>query len=216
MPRKANASAYDIPSRIENVELVASRRDDIMRAATELMVQKGYSPTGVDEVARKAGITVGALYKYIGSKRDLLLLIFGRLTNEVDQVLAESAEAAGPGYEALHRAITAFVTLCHEERAGFLIVYREAQHLSPDQLEVVAANTESTRASMLRVLQRASGDSVDVHEQRIQLLADSLVFLAHQWALQGRVFRTYVSIEEFAEFLTDLAAGQLGVTKPAR
>lgn len=47
-------------------------RERLLAAATEVFVEKGYAGTRVAEIARRAGLTTGAIYGNFGSKADLL------------------------------------------------------------------------------------------------------------------------------------------------
>jgi AcrR family transcriptional regulator len=47
-------------------------RDRILDAASELFALKGFDATPVDEIAKRAGLTVGALYRHFNAKGDLL------------------------------------------------------------------------------------------------------------------------------------------------
>jgi TetR/AcrR family transcriptional repressor of uid operon len=52
-------------------------RDDLgyrlLRAAAEVFAEKGYEKAGVAEIARRAGVTTGAIYNRFGCKAELLL-----------------------------------------------------------------------------------------------------------------------------------------------
>lgn len=47
----------------------------IRDACVRLFAQKGFSGTGIREIAAEAGVTTAALYHYVGTKEDLLLEI---------------------------------------------------------------------------------------------------------------------------------------------
>ncbi|HPG87271.1 MAG TPA: helix-turn-helix domain-containing protein, partial [Spirochaetales bacterium] len=47
------------------------RRAMILRVAMAEFASKGYSATGINELSRKAGISIGSLYSYFASKEDL-------------------------------------------------------------------------------------------------------------------------------------------------
>ena len=55
-----------------------STRDRILDAAGELFVLKGFDATSVDQIARRAGLTVGALYRHFNAKGELLLDVIRR------------------------------------------------------------------------------------------------------------------------------------------
>jgi AcrR family transcriptional regulator len=60
-------------------QLVAARRDQILEAAAAVFAEKGFHPTTIRDVARRAGIADGTIYIYFTSKADLLLGIFDRM-----------------------------------------------------------------------------------------------------------------------------------------
>lgn len=53
----------------------AERKAQILAAAREVFVQKGYADSRVDDVARMAGLSKGAVYFYFASKRDLFMAL---------------------------------------------------------------------------------------------------------------------------------------------
>lgn len=57
----------------------AQRREEtrsrLLAAATTVFAEKGFHASGVDDVARAAGCSTGALYAHFGSKADLLLAV---------------------------------------------------------------------------------------------------------------------------------------------
>ncbi|MFZ5981631.1 MAG: TetR/AcrR family transcriptional regulator [Candidatus Zixiibacteriota bacterium] len=62
------------------------RRKQLLRAAYFLFLKKGYRMTTTDEIARKAGLTKGALYHHFKSKEDMLYI----LIREISDMMWES------------------------------------------------------------------------------------------------------------------------------
>ncbi len=50
----------------------------LITAAVATMAAKGYHGTSVRDIASEAGVAVGSLYNYFGSKQELLALILNR------------------------------------------------------------------------------------------------------------------------------------------
>jgi AcrR family transcriptional regulator len=48
-----------------------ARPQELLAAALELFVERGYAATRLDDVASRAGVTKGTLYLYFPSKEDL-------------------------------------------------------------------------------------------------------------------------------------------------
>jgi len=65
-------------------------RDRLIEAAAAVFAEKGYDGAGVQEIARRAGFTTGAIYGRFRGKAELLLAaIEAHTTNELEQLFAE-------------------------------------------------------------------------------------------------------------------------------
>lgn len=53
------------------------RRAQILRAARSVFVEKGFLAARVEDIARRAGLSKGAVYFYFASKRDLFMALVG-------------------------------------------------------------------------------------------------------------------------------------------
>jgi len=62
------------------------RRKQLLKAAYQLFLKKGYRVTTTEEIARRAGLTKGALYHHFKSKEDMLYL----LVREISEMRMES------------------------------------------------------------------------------------------------------------------------------
>ncbi len=59
------------------------RRRELVRAARELFVEKGYEATAVSDIVRKVGAAQGTFYWYFSSKQDALLAVHREMMEEV-------------------------------------------------------------------------------------------------------------------------------------
>ena len=53
-------------------------RSLLLDAAEEVFAEKGFTPATLDDIARAAGYTKGAIYKHFGAKEDLFLAVSDR------------------------------------------------------------------------------------------------------------------------------------------
>src|SRR4051812_31805004 len=51
------------------------RREMILRAATEVFTEKGFSETRLSDIAQRAGVVTSTLYLYFGSKEEMVSAI---------------------------------------------------------------------------------------------------------------------------------------------
>lgn len=58
-------------------------KEKIVQAAIKLFQQRGYEKTTSNDIASEAGVSVGSFYVYFTDKRQLLLIIFDRLADEL-------------------------------------------------------------------------------------------------------------------------------------
>jgi TetR/AcrR family transcriptional repressor of mexJK operon len=58
-------------------------KEKIVQAAIKLFQQRGYEKTTSNDIAAEAGVSVGSFYVYFTDKRQLLLTIFDRLSDEL-------------------------------------------------------------------------------------------------------------------------------------
>jgi AcrR family transcriptional regulator len=64
-------------------------RERLLAAAAEVFAEKGYDRAGVQEIARRAGFTTGAIYGRFEGKADLLLAALeGQSASEFDELFA--------------------------------------------------------------------------------------------------------------------------------
>ncbi|HET6950857.1 MAG TPA: TetR/AcrR family transcriptional regulator [Acidimicrobiales bacterium] len=108
-------ASSDLPDVGEPDDSGASTRDRLLWAAYELLITRGYDATTVQAVARRAGLTTGAIYANFGGKQDLMAQAvldewYRTERASLDQYLAVHAPgdlaALAEGVEALADAFT--------------------------------------------------------------------------------------------------------------
>ena len=66
--------------------------DALVEAARDLFVERGPDAVSLRDVARRAGVNHGLIHHYIGSREDLLRLVFGRATEQARRELDGAAD----------------------------------------------------------------------------------------------------------------------------
>ena len=79
-------------------EQQGTTRDKLLAAATDVFSERGYDGAGVQEIARRAGLTTGAIYANFSGKAELLLEAIGaRSADELDDLLRPQRLACTAG-----------------------------------------------------------------------------------------------------------------------
>jgi AcrR family transcriptional regulator len=92
------------PSREESrEERKAQSRRRILDSAREVFFRDGFMAANLDEVAEKAGVAKGTLYRYFDSKADLYVAVLADNGKVFTELMREAAAAPGSATETLHR-----------------------------------------------------------------------------------------------------------------
>jgi len=94
------------------------RRERIMEAAAHVFASKGLEHATMDDVARQASVSKGALYLYFASKDELYLTLAVEAVNKLYQRI-ENLPKSGPGLERVSRMLECYVQFSLAEPQRF-------------------------------------------------------------------------------------------------
>jgi AcrR family transcriptional regulator len=119
----------------------AQRREVIERAATEVFAERGYHRAGIDEIARRSGVTAPVVYDHFDSKLDL----YGRLLERTrDELLAMWREQLGAS---VPEALDAWARYVEEHPFAARMYFQEPTG-EPEVRAVHAKVTAAARAAL--------------------------------------------------------------------
>jgi AcrR family transcriptional regulator len=140
---------------------VAQTRDSLVGAGRELFGQKGFRDTSVEDLARAARVTTGALYHHFPTKTALFEAVFEHAHGELMAASMRAARGAADGLDELARGFDAFLdAVLQPELQRILIldgpaVLGLARYTELDEryafAVIVAALRAATEAGTLRV-----------------------------------------------------------------
>lgn len=96
----------------------------ILEAGIEEFARCGFQPASIADVAKKAGVSVGVIYKYFGDKEAFFLACVRHSLDLLDQTLHEVAAAGGSMEDRVRRLITALITQSRQH-ASYNAMYNE-------------------------------------------------------------------------------------------
>lgn len=119
---------------------VGGKKEAIEQAAIELFARKGPAGTTIKDIALKAGVTEGALYRHYASKEDMATALFARELADLRLRFIEVLEA-GIGVEAKLRAIVECLYVEYERQPySILFIILNYQNLQGINLPGETAN----------------------------------------------------------------------------
>ncbi len=100
------------PKSVVDVEAPGpTRRAQLVRAAYDVMLDKGYHPIGVPDIVAKAGVSQGTFYNYFKNKRDVLDAVIDMLFDGVRSSVEAIQSAPADGLEAYARQLGGIYTM---------------------------------------------------------------------------------------------------------
>jgi TetR/AcrR family transcriptional regulator len=160
-----------------------ARPGELLDAALDLFVEKGFSATRVDEVAARAGVSKGTLFLYFQSKEDLFkAVVRENIANKFPTWQEEFLTFEGTSADMLRYALTSWWERIGKTRASGIakLVMSEAQNFP----EIAAFYQEEViqpgNAMIRRILQRGvqSGEFREMNlEQAVHIIVAPMIFL---------------------------------------
>jgi AcrR family transcriptional regulator len=160
-----------------------STRTRLLEAAAEVFGERGYDGTRVQEIARRAGLTTGAIYANFDGKADLLLEAIDTLgAHAIDALLFDVVSGRSPAETLLTMGVTLSAPGDDQARA-LLFEALGAGRRDPDVARRLQAHFEQRARRLAQLVEdgRAAGElapDLDVAAAVRFCLALALGFLA--------------------------------------
>jgi TetR/AcrR family transcriptional regulator, repressor of fatR-cypB operon len=130
-PIDAGAPAVDSGARPSITYRVSDKRDAIVAAALQLFVERGFWGTAVPEIAERAKVGAGTIYRYFVSKEALVNEIYQQAKQRFAATVLERFPAQAPAREqfrAIWMGMAEFATRCPGQFV-FLELHHHASYL---------------------------------------------------------------------------------------
>lgn len=207
------ALSHDQPAPLGRVARKRQRRvNEILRVAADVLAEKGYYNTSLEEIAERLDLAKASLYHYFDSKE---ALVSARLEMAAEEAIGRlSAIAAGPGTaaERLRRLIIEqlrIVTVEYPELARLFLAHLEWPAAVQERIaDWHARHDEILRGVITEGVQAGELADVDVSLVRHNLTA-ALSFVPFWFKPDGRF-----SDREAFEAVADSVLPMLGVGPP--
>jgi len=144
------------------------------------MNREEFQALRVEEIAERAGLSIGTFYLYFESKDDLFVSLVIEYTGLLKRRLEAAVEPQGTAMQRLVRALDAYLDFVKENERGFLY-YRDLGNVETTVGPLSAWANEQTAAVLRPVLEEGLARG-DIRASDPGLLAQSLVGLTQHLA----------------------------------
>ncbi|EHR71687.1 transcriptional regulator [Burkholderiales bacterium JOSHI_001] len=201
----------------------AERPQELLDAALELFVEKGFAATKAEEVAARAGVSKGTLYLYYPSKEDLLKAVISqRLSERIASAASEAQQFQGSAADLLRQQLTTWwLGVLDSPLSGvFKLVITEVRNF-PDIAEFYVREVVEPGQQLIgRILQRGidAGEfrPVDVPSAVHSLMLPMIMLCLHRHSLGAcTALETPIDTHRFVHQHVDLVLGGLAVQTSA-
>jgi AcrR family transcriptional regulator len=203
-------SQKDVPTLVKNKNLVAIRRRQIVDAAVELFIEKGFHKTTTRQIAQAAAMSIGSLYEYVASKEDILYLVCDAIHAEVQRGVAEALERAQNGTNPLAEVIREYFRVCQNMNDHILLIYQETQSLPAKWRKIVLENEIRITGLFSAVLQQliGNGQLKLMDDPKLDLMAHNITVLGHMWTFRRWFLSRHYTIDQYIDMQTEFILGQ--------
>jgi AcrR family transcriptional regulator len=197
-----------------------ARPQELLDAALDLFVERGYAATRLEDVARRAGVSKGTLYLYYENKEELFkAVVRGNIVPVISEVEVSVAEFDGHSAELLRRLIHSWWQRLGATKVSGIIklVTAEADNF-PElarfyQEEVINRGTRAMSTMLERAIERGDFRPIDVNLMTQVLLAPMLMLITWKHSV-GPCPRAELEPLAFLDTFLDMALH--GLLRPAR
>lgn len=161
-------------------------KQDLLNAAEELILAKGYSATSVDEICKAAKLTKGSFFHYFKSKEDLGKVLLERFCCDSQQAIKSCCGSKGVGdpLKRVYSYLDGVEAMCEDVRGCLLGIFaQEMSDTHPQIRSLCAAGfnewarilKEDLKAAKAKYAPRAAFDPADLAEHCIAVFEGAMI-----------------------------------------
>src|SRR5437588_8942127 len=182
-----------------------SKRERILRAATDVFAQSGYFNAKVSDIAKAAGVADGTIYLYFDGKEDLLVNIIREHTRNYLQSLERELAHVRRAEDRIRLAIRHHLEALGRDRALAIVAQVELRH----SLKFMSLLSQQEVADYLGLLRKMveHGQSEGSFRRNLhpQLVAKAIFGVLDEmvtsWMLSDKEYNLADSAEQVADLL---------------
>lgn len=195
----------EVQASVKDERLVKKRRDQMIKGAVTLFIQKGFHRTTTREIAKASGFSIGTLYEYIRTKEDVLYLVCDSIYDQVSERLQEDLDTNRGTLESLRIGIAGYFRVVDEMQDEVLVMYQEVKSLSKDALPYVLKKELEMVEMFEQVINGCvENGEIDLTEEQVKMIAHNIFVQGQMWAFRRWSLKKIYTIDDYIKLQTDL------------
>lgn len=195
----------EVLASVKDERLVKKRRDQMIKGAVTLFIQKGFHRTTTREIAKASGFSIGTLYEYIRTKEDVLYLVCDSIYDQVSERLQKDLDPNEGTLESLRLGIADYFRVVDEMQDEVLVMYQEVKSLSKDALPYVLKKEIEMVGMFEHCIRRCvETGELALPDEKINIIAHNIFVQGQMWAFRRWTLKKMYSIEDYIKLQTDL------------
>src|SRR6478752_7106544 len=176
------------------------RRGQLLAAASEVFVERGYHAAGMDEIAERAGVSKPVLYQHFSSKLELYLAVLQRHVDNLVSGVRQALRTTTDNRQRLRAAVQAFFEFVEHDSQGYRLIFENDYVTEPQVAAQVKVATESCTDAVFDLISRDSG--LEAHRARMIAvgLVSTSVDCARYWLDNDRPISKDAAVEGTVQF----------------
>lgn len=200
-----NDSKSRIASNIKDKDLIDVRRQELVNAAVELFVKKGFHKTTVREIAKEFGMSMGALYDYIRTKEDILFLVCDHIHKSVSEKLQSALVGKKDARENLKNAIRDYFTIIDEIQDYSLLLYQETKSLNRTDRNYILSAEKELVAIFENIIAHGIREKIfKIDRSTAKIVAENIMVEGQMWAFRRWSIQKSYTLKNYIKIQTDL------------
>ena len=163
--------------------LTKEQTDSILRTAAEEFADRGFAGTAISSIAKKAGVSVGVIYKYYAGKEDLFNACVAKSLGTMDEVLDAAKNSGGSMLEMADVLITEAQNFAKENPEYIRLYHQITVSGSPAGKAQSAERIESATARLYEGFIKEASDAgtirKDIDPAAFAFFFDNLMMMLH-------------------------------------
>jgi len=207
--KKLTQTDIEIRTYSNNTELINERRQQILQGAIDIFLRKGFNATTLRDISQATGFSIGNIYRYIGSKDDLLHLLCQVRSHAREGLEKIAAEHKNQDIIVLLKdCIRYHFTVGDASRNFNLFFNREIYHFSPADRHILLESQIQVVDFFKEILDHGVAQGV-FQIRSTQAMAHNILMLGHDWGLRYWYLSKHFSLEQYTDIQTEFILKQI-------